>query len=114
MYTFNAIILDKQVLREKHIRIVVLTQEYGRITLWYKKQLSGVDIGDIARIVVKRENSINIAKSIETKFYLIQKKWNYETLVHFLDVVKTLKICTADQDASPALFQDYEKTCKNM
>lgn len=114
MYTFNAIILEKQILREKHIRIVVLTKEYGRITLWYRKQLTGVDIGDIARIVVRRENTMNIVKNIETKEYLIRKKWDYETLFTFLSLLNTLKICTADEDASPELYNDYENTLKIM
>lgn len=114
MYTFDVIILEKNIIREKNIRIVVLSKDFGKITLWYKKQLTGVDIGDIARVVVKRENSLNIAKSIETRHYLMSKKWNFETLFAFLSLLKTIKICTADEDVVPQIFSDYEKSLKNF
>lgn len=114
MYTFDAIILEKHILSEKNIRIVVLTQDYGKITLWHKKPITGVDIGDIARVVIRREQSVNRIKSIESRLHLIQKKWTYSTLFAFLEVIKTLKLCTADQDAAPQIFADYQKTLLTM
>ena len=114
MYTFDAIILEKQIIREKNIRIIVLSKDYGKITLWYKKQLTGIDIGDIARVVVKRNNSVNTLKSIDGKLHLIHKNWTYETLVAFLGILKILKNCTADSDISPQIFTDYESTMRNM
>lgn len=112
MYTFDAIVLEKTIIREKNIRVVVFTRDYGKVTIWYKKQLTGVDIGDIARVVIKRENAINIAKSIETKHYLMSKKWTFETLFAFLCLLKTIKLCTADEVLSPQIFDDYEKSLK--
>ncbi|MBB1554135.1 hypothetical protein HG442_001845 [Candidatus Gracilibacteria bacterium] len=108
MYTFDAIILEKNILREKQIRIVVLTKEYGKITLWHKKQITGVDIGDIARVVVRRENSMNYIKSIDTKLYLIHKNWNYNSLFSFLSLIKTLRFCVASEESSSQIFSDYE------
>ena len=112
MYTFNAIILEKNVIREKHIRIIVLSKEYGKITLWYYKQLTGVDIGDIARFVVKRDKSINIIKNIDTKKHLLGNKWNYETLIHFLELLKILKVCTMEDSNIPHIYNDYENIFK--
>lgn len=82
--------------------------------MWHNKQLSGVDIGDIARIVVRRENSINRIKSIETKYYLMTKKWNFASLFGFLNILKTLKYCIATEDVATHIFSDYEKILKNM
>lgn len=112
MYTFDAVILEKTIVREKNIRLVVLSKDYWKITIWYKKQLTGVDLGDIARIIVKREWSINIAKTIETKYYLMAKKWNFETLFAFLSLLKTIKVCTADEDSAEKIYTDYEKSLK--
>lgn len=114
MYTFDAIILEKNILREKQIRIVVLTKEYGKITLWHKKHITGVDIGDIARVVVRRENSMNYIKSIDTKLYLIHKKWNYNSLFSFLSLIKTLRFCVASEESSSQIFSDYERVLRIM
>lgn len=114
MYTFDAIILEKNIIREKHIRVVVLTGEYGKITLWYNKQLTGVDIGDIARIVVRRDNAVNHIKSIDTKKYLMAKKWNYDSLFAFLMLLKTIKNCVLSEDVSSLVFADYKKTIDAM
>ncbi len=114
MYTFDAIILEKNIIREKQIRLVVLTKDYGKITLWYHKQLTGVDIGDIARIVARREKSVNYIRTIETKKYLLSKKWNYETLFSFLTLLKIFKICIASDEGSAQIFTDYEKILQNM
>lgn len=114
MYTFDAIILEKQFIREKHIRIVVLSKEYGRITLWHKKQLTGIDLWDIARIVVSRNNGVNNIKSIAWKIHVIHKKWSYDNLIAFLTILKILKYCTVDSDMYPQIFSDYEGVLKWM
>lgn len=114
MYTFDGIILEKQILREKQIRITVLTKEYGKITVWSKKALTGVDIGDIARLIVKRDKSTNTLKNIQVTHYLIRKKWQFETLYAFLTLIKTLSFCTAEEDISATLFEDYATILKNI
>lgn len=114
MYTFDIIILEKNIIREKQIRIVALSKEYGKITLWYKKQLTGVDIGDIARVVVRRDNSVNHIKTIDTKLFLLNKKWTYDSLFAFLSLLKTLKFCIPNEDISSQIFVDYENTLRNM
>lgn len=114
MYKFDAIILEKNILREKHIRIVVLSRDYGKITVWSKKPINGVDIWDIAQLVVKRDNNINTLKSISSKHYIINKSWNFESIYTFLTLIKTLSFCTAESEIASHIFDDYKTTISTL
>lgn len=114
MYTFDAIILEKQALQEKKIRITVLSKDFGKITVWSHKPVNGADIGDIAQIVLKRNNNINTLRSISTKSYLINKNWDFSTLYAFLYIVKTLSFCTNDEQSATAIFCDYQTTIRTQ
>lgn len=112
MYTFDAIILEKKIISEKKIQLITFTKEYGKITLWSYKQITGVDIWDIARIVMRRKESVNVIASIETKEYLAKKSWNFNALYSFLWAIKTLDICIAPEQLYPQIFHDYNFTLK--
>lgn len=114
MYTFEAIILEKKIIKEKQIKLTVLSAEYGKITLWHKKPITGIDLGDIAKIIVKRDNWTNHIRTIEWKLHLINKHWDYENLIAFLGIVKILKICIAESDTYPNIFKDYKNIIENM
>jgi recombinational DNA repair protein (RecF pathway) len=44
VYTIRAILLSKQSIRDNQIRIVLFTQEFGKITAWAKKTFTASDI----------------------------------------------------------------------
>lgn len=114
MYTFEAIILEKKIIKEKQIKITVLSSEYGKIVLWTKKYITWIDIWDVVKVIVKRDKWINYIRNIESKFHLINKKWNYENLISFLWIIKILKYCIAESDIYPNIFEDYKNTIKSM
>ena len=105
MYTFDAIILEKNILREKTDSYCCTHEGIWKNHFVAQKNIfTGVDIGDIARVVVRRENSMNYIKSIDTKLYLIHKKWNYNSLFSFLSLIKTLRFCVASEESSSQIF----------
>jgi UDP-N-acetylglucosamine transferase subunit ALG13 len=55
VYRAQAIILYKQILRDHQVRIVLFSEEYGKITAWAKSS-DGGDIGSIAEILIERKN----------------------------------------------------------
>lgn len=114
MYTFDAIILEKKIIKEKQIKLTVLSEEYGKITLWHKKPITWIDLGDIARIIIKRDKWANHIRNIEWKLHLINKHWDYENLIAFLGIVKILKNCIAESDIYPNIFKDYKNIIENM
>ena len=44
----------------------MISKEYGKITGWWnKKNITGIDIGDIVEVLISRENTKNTIKSID-------------------------------------------------
>lgn len=114
MYTFDAIILDIFHIQDKKYRLILFSREFGRISAWWYKSLSGVDIGDIAQIVIERKETINRIKSIHTRHFLIQKEWTYESLFQFLHTLSVLKNCIHDGESYPRIFDDYAHIVKTL
>jgi len=107
MYTLDAIILDIQSIRDKQVRLVLFTREYGKISAWIYKNISGVDIGDIAHVVIERRESINRIRHIESRYFIGKKRWTYAPLISFLEILKTLYHHTSDEDIHMHIFDDY-------
>lgn len=107
MYTLEAIVLNILQVQDKKYRLILFTREYGRITAWWYKSLSGMDIGDIAEVVIERKETLNTIKSFHTKFFLINKTWCYESLFQFLTLINILKEGIHDQEVYPKIFDDY-------
>lgn len=73
MYRFPAIILSITRIRDNNTRIVLLSREYGKITGWWnKKNITGIDIGDIAEVLISREGTKNTIKNVDIKIHA----WN--------------------------------------
>lgn len=109
MYTLEAIILDIFHVQDKKYRLILFTREYGRISAWWHKSLSGVDLGDVARIVIERKETMNRIRSFETKHFLIQKKWQYSSLIQTLQILNIFKKGIQEQEIYPHIFDDYMK-----
>lgn len=103
-------------MNEKSTRLVLFTEEYWRVSAWYKKksELSWVDLGDVVQVCIERKEKINIIKSIDIKQYLGNKEWTYTSLMSFMYVIRILLRCTAEFDIQPNLFRDYCSTLKCM
>jgi hypothetical protein len=46
----------------------MISQEYGKITGWWnKKNISGIDLGDIIEVLISRDGGKNQVKNIDIK-----------------------------------------------
>ena len=88
MYKTNAVILSISRIRDNQTRIVMISQEYGKITGWWnKKNISGIDLGDIIEVLVSRDGGKNQVKNIDIKTPGWSRNWNYVRIVAFLETL---------------------------
>ena len=59
MYKSQGVILYIQKIRDSQIRMVIFTEEFGKITCWSKK-LVHTDVGNIVSLLIERKGSIKI------------------------------------------------------
>ncbi len=110
MYRFPAIILSITKIRDNNTRIVLLSREYGKITGWWnKKNITGIDIGDIVEVLISREGTKNTIKNIDIKIHAWNKWWNYERIIGFLETMHIANKMSLDGHESQSLYDDmYE------
>ena len=89
MYKTNAVILSISRIRDNQTRIVMISQEYGKITGWWsKKNISGIDLGDIIEVLISRDGGKNLVKNIDIKTPGWSRTWNYVRIVAFLETLR--------------------------
>lgn len=89
MYKTNAVILSISRIRDNQTRIVMISQEYGKITGWWsKKNISGIDLGDIIEVLISRDGGKNQVKNIDIKTPGWSRTWNYVRIVAFLETLR--------------------------
>ncbi len=89
MYRLQGLILYKQIIRDNHIRNVIFTQEYGKITAW-EKWVSKSDIGSIVELMIERRNGQNTIKKISLIKNIPFYTWSYEAILEYLCLLKIL------------------------
>ena len=107
LYRFRAIILNINKIRDNNTRIVFISHEYGKITGWWnKKDISWVDIWDIVEVLISRDTSKNIIKSIEIIMPGWHKNWNYTRIYSFLETLHLVSKISIDGQDCPQLYND--------
>lgn len=89
MYRLQGLILYKQIIRDNHIRHIIFTQEYGKITAW-EKWVSKTDIGSLVEILIERKNGQNTIKKIALIKNIPFYTWSYEAILEYLFLLKIL------------------------
>lgn len=114
MYRSRAIILSITRIRDNNTRIVMLSQEYWKITGWWnKKNITSIDIWDIIDVFISRENTKNTIKNIEIITPWWSRHWNYQQIFSFLETLHIISKISIDGNkcqtlyADVALFIDY-------
>jgi hypothetical protein len=91
-------------------RIVLLTREYGKITAWWnKKNVTGIDIGDIAEILLSREWSKNTLKNVDIKVHGWSKWWEYDRIMAFLETIHIVWKMGMEWQESRWLYEDLSR-----
>ena len=89
VYKIRAVILSITRIRDNQTRIVMISQEYGKITGWWnKKNISGIDLGDIIEVLISRDGSKNQIKNIDIKTPGWSRNWDYVRIVAFLETLR--------------------------
>ena len=107
MYKFQAIILNITKIRDNNTRIVMLSAEYGKITGWWnKKNITGIDLGDIIEVLISRDENKNIIKNIDVSKPGWNKSWDYHQIHAFLETLNIITKISIDKIDSHYLFMD--------
>ena len=107
MYKIRAVILNITKIRDNQTRIVMMSQEYGKITGWWnKKNISGIDLGDIIEVLISRDGSKNQIKNIDIKTPGWSRNWNYVRIVAFLDTLRIVSKMSIEWAECRSLYED--------
>lgn len=110
MYTLQAIVLSKQYIRDNQIRIILLTEEYGKITAWTKKQYALSDIWVMTEITIERKKQENIIHNITPLRIPKNEWWNYATTFEYLSLFQIIKESLPEWMWQKEIFYDIKET----
>lgn len=107
MYRIKAIILNITHFPNGQIRFILLTQDYGKITAWWKKRtLFGVDMGDIVEVIISRKTQKNTIKSLDVILSWWPKGISYKTAYAFLDTLRIIDEVTMPNEECKDIYDD--------
>lgn len=89
MYRIQAIILYKQIIRDDQIRIILFSEEYGKITAW-EKWNSWWDIGSRVEVLIDRKDGQNKIKKLDILSLPSLDSWSYESVLEYLYLMQIL------------------------
>jgi hypothetical protein len=89
------------------MRIVMISQEYGKITGWWnKKNVTWIDLGDIIEVLISRDGGINQIKNIDIKTSGWSRHWGYMRIVAFLETLCIINKMTREWAECRSLYED--------
>lgn len=108
MFKTEAIILSIHRIQESNIRVICLTRDYWKVTLWYRKKQLCHDIWDIIFLTIDRQGILNIAKYTESVMSPRENSWSYKKIIIFLENIQLMNLLLPDESPYTRLFQDYK------
>lgn len=114
MFKTEAIILSIQRIQDSNTRLICLTQEYGKVTLWYRKKILVHDIWDIIFLTIDRQGSCNLVKYIESVLSPREDSWSFKKIMLFLENIQLMNLLLPDESPYKKLFQDYKWLLMHM
>lgn len=107
MFKTKAIILFTQKIRDTLFRVVIFSEEYGKISAWFQKWTLSFDIGDIVSVSIERNQGKNTIKRIESITSPRWISWTYDTLSSFLFLVKLYYFFLPESLPHKKIYDDY-------
>ncbi|GAB0174797.1 MAG: hypothetical protein HHAS10_06760 [Candidatus Altimarinota bacterium] len=114
MYTLNAIVLSKQLIRDNQVRVILFTEDYGKITAWTKKPYSISDIGSLTEIVIERKKQENIIHSITPLHTPKNEGWNYKTTLEYLTLFQLIRESLPEGMSQKDIFHDIKEIISHL
>lgn len=109
MYTTKALILSRERIRDRQIRTVVFSRDYGKITLWEQKD-QWADIGICVECVIDRSGRENRVKKMTLLSYpKTGENWSYRDTLHYMQIFKILRDILPDGLIIEDIFDDVEE-----
>jgi len=114
LFKTKAIILSIDTIRDNNIRIVCLTEEYGKISCWYKKKVFSHDIGDIVFMSIERLSWINVVKYTENIYSPREENWSFQKIYIFLESLSLIGKLLPEAAPYGNIFNDYKSLLSHM
>jgi recombinational DNA repair protein (RecF pathway) len=114
VFKTEAIILSINSIRDNNTRIVCLTKDYGKISLWYKKKHFPYDIGDLIFISIERHWGCNIIKYTESIMSPRETSWTYKKIYLFLENIHLMYTLIPEEYPHEKIFHDYRGLLMHM
>ena len=108
MFKTESIILSVDTIRDSNIRVVLLTKEYGKISVWYKKKQFPHDMGDIIFTTIDRQGSLNLLKYTESMMSPREEQWSYQKIRIFLESIALIHALAPEMAPYMNIFRDYK------
>lgn len=107
MFNTESIILSIHTIRDNNTRIVCMTRDYGKISVWYKKKQFCHDIGDIVFMSIDRIAWVNILKYTESLMSPRETCWTYKKIFIFLQNLQLMYWLIPEEVRHDSIFSDY-------
>lgn len=108
MYRVNAIILYRQAIRDNHIRTVLFSEEFGKITAWEKRQEIW-DIGNRVEVLIDRIGWQNQIKKLDITNILSLDTWSYDEVIEYLILLQILYEALPEWGEQRYLYRDMRE-----
>ena len=109
MFIVSGIILKKTPIRDKKTLIILFTEEFWIIHVWYKKPPTWLETGWIIQAYIDRKNSISILDSFHVKKQILYEQYSYTSLLQFLWLIKILLVILPEWLPQQKIFQIYNE-----
>ncbi len=113
MYRIQAIILYRQIIRDSQIRIVLFSEEYGKITAWEKSQ-SSWDIGSRVEVLIERKNGQNQIKRLDVLSMPSLDSWSYESVIEYLYLLQILYDTLPEWAEQRSTYRDISECIRSI
>lgn len=109
MFRSQAVILSLQKIRDNQIRIILFTQEYGKVSCWSKKPIWS-DVGNIVLVVIERKGTENHLKNIETIISLGDSLGDFDSVIEMLHFLEMLYRIIPESLELKWIYKDISET----
>ncbi|NRH21158.1 hypothetical protein HOO68_03880 [Candidatus Gracilibacteria bacterium] len=85
----------------------MISREYGKITGWWnKKNITGIDLGDVIEVLLVRDDNKNTIKNIDLITSGWNRNWNYLQIASFLKTLHIIGQISVDNQETIQLYDD--------
>lgn len=107
MFRCKSIVIYSQRIRDNQARLVLFTEEFWKITTWYKKK-DIPEAGTIIEALIERKWDINNLLRIDLTVLCREDGWTYEQVFYLLSLLESLYRWLPEWVSHKWVFEDTE------